>query len=203
MGRRSDHSREELKELALAAAERIVDREGQAGLTTRKVAAEIGYTVGTLYLVFRNLDDLMLHVSARTLTTLERELVASATKCRSPEARVLALAFAYVRFAGAHYRRWTMIFDHRLPEGDSVPPWFLGKIMGLFHLLEEALRPLAGRGSPQRVALAARALWGGVHGICALGYSGSLAVAGDESPQALTESLVKNYLAGFTGGKKR
>ena len=59
MARRSDHSREELREMALAATEEIIDQQGLAGLTARKVAAGIGYTVGTLYLVFRNLDDLI------------------------------------------------------------------------------------------------------------------------------------------------
>ena len=53
MARRSDHSREELREMAITAAEQIVVEQGYEGLSARKVAAAIGYTVGTLYLVFR------------------------------------------------------------------------------------------------------------------------------------------------------
>ena len=43
MGRRSDHSRDELYGMALDATERLVREKGFAGLTARKVAAEIGY----------------------------------------------------------------------------------------------------------------------------------------------------------------
>ena len=48
---------------------------------------------------------------------------------------------------------------------------------------------------------AARAIWGGVHGICILAISDNLGIAGVDSVQRLTESLIRNYLQGFTGGK--
>lgn len=70
MARRSDHSRDELREMALTAAEQIVLENGYESLSARKVASAIGYTVGTLYLVFENLDDLVLQVNARTLDRL-------------------------------------------------------------------------------------------------------------------------------------
>ena len=53
MARRSDHSRDEIREMALNAAKTIVEREGAAALSTRKIANEIGYTAGSLYLVSR------------------------------------------------------------------------------------------------------------------------------------------------------
>ncbi|MEZ5601737.1 MAG: helix-turn-helix domain-containing protein, partial [Candidatus Competibacteraceae bacterium] len=59
MGRRNEHTREELRQIALEAAEELVAAQGLSGLSTRKVAARIGYTVGSLYMIFRNLDDLI------------------------------------------------------------------------------------------------------------------------------------------------
>ena len=56
MGRRSDHSREEIQAMAIAAAAKLVETEGFQSLTARKVAKAIGYTVGTLYHVFRNFE---------------------------------------------------------------------------------------------------------------------------------------------------
>ncbi|NJN45315.1 MAG: hypothetical protein HC808_01125 [Candidatus Competibacteraceae bacterium] len=38
MGRRNDHSREEIREMALQAAESIVVERGLAGLSARKIA---------------------------------------------------------------------------------------------------------------------------------------------------------------------
>ena len=70
MGRRSDHSRDELYTMALAAARKIAEKEGLRGLTARRIAREIGYTVGTLYNLFDNLDGLIVHLNGTTLDTL-------------------------------------------------------------------------------------------------------------------------------------
>ena len=74
MARRNDHSREELYQLALGAARDIAEAEGLRGLTARRIAAEIGYSVGTLYNVFVNLDDLIIHLNGSTLDQLYKAL---------------------------------------------------------------------------------------------------------------------------------
>ena len=51
------------------------------------------------------------------------------------------------------------------------------------------------------IAQAARALWGGVHGICILAVTGKLGGVGVESVPDLAESLLINYLDGFTGSR--
>ena len=52
MGRRSDHSRDELLGLALDVAEKVVAQEGIGALTARRISKEIGYSVGTIYNLF-------------------------------------------------------------------------------------------------------------------------------------------------------
>lgn len=74
MGRRNDHSRDELKDMVIVAAEKILVEEGYSKLTTRRIAKEIGYTVGSLYMVIKNVDDLMLLLNARTLQLLLEKL---------------------------------------------------------------------------------------------------------------------------------
>ena len=61
MGRRADHSRDELFEMALSAAREIAEEDGLGGLTARRIAAKIGYSAGTLYNLFDDLDDLALY----------------------------------------------------------------------------------------------------------------------------------------------
>jgi len=200
MGRRSDHSREQIREMAVAAAEHILAEQGIAGLTTRKVATAIGYTVGSLYLVFQNLDDLILHVNGRTLDELYGALRAAAAECDEPPTCLAALGYTYIRFASDHGARWRMVFDHRAVHGQALPAWYRDKVMGMFALVEQQLRPLGPQRSAQDSALAARALWSGVHGICVLHLGGSLDTAGINSLRALVDSLITNYLAGFTAG---
>ncbi len=76
MARRSDHSREQLADMALAAAAALAERDGLRGVTARGIAREIGYTVGTLYNVFDNLDDLLRHMNAATMDALYEHVTA-------------------------------------------------------------------------------------------------------------------------------
>lgn len=197
MARRSDHSREEIREMALAAAERIVAEHGHSGLSARKVASAIGYTVGTLYLVFDNLDDLVLQVNARTLDRLYTQMVKDQAQCRDARERLLQLGHTYIRFADEDPHCWEMIFESRFPQGQGMPEWFREKVVRMFWLVEVGLEPFARHHSPQAIAQAARALWSGVHGICILAITNKLDVAGVDSVQDLAQSLMSNYIIGF------
>jgi AcrR family transcriptional regulator len=199
MARRSDHSREELREMAITAAEQIVVEQGYEGLSARKVAAAIGYTVGTLYLVFENLDDLILHINARTLDRLHANMNASQTRCKDASDCLLQLGQVYIRFADDDPHRWAMVFEHRFSEDQVVPAWYQEKIARMFALVEEGLEPLAGQHTREAITQASRALWGGVHGICILALNDNLGVTGVDSVQDLTRTLITNYLKGFTG----
>jgi len=198
MARRSDHSREEIHQMALAAAEKIVMEQGLEGLSARKVAAAIGYTVGTLYLVFENIDDLILQVNARTLDRLHARMSEVKSRSSDPRDYLVQLGQVYIRFADEDPHRWAMVFEHRLAENRAVPAWYQEKVARMFALVEDGLQPLARERAREDITHAARALWGGVHGICILALSETLGVAGVDSVQKLTQSLINNYLKGFT-----
>jgi AcrR family transcriptional regulator len=200
MARRSDHSREEIREMALVAAEQIVVEKGYEGLSARKVASVIGYTVGTLYLVFENIDDLILQINARTLDRLYGRMAQTRTNMRDARDYLLQLGQVYIRFADEDPHRWAMIFEHRLSEGRELPDWYREKIARMFAMVEEAIEPFARARPREDIEQAARVIWGGVHGICILALTNTLGVAGVESVQELMESLISNYLEGFTAG---
>ena len=102
--------------MALTAAEAIIADQGFPALSARKVAGAIGYTVGTLYLVFENLDDLILQVNGRTLDRLHRQIIEDQSDDADAQARLLQLGHSYIRFADAEPHAWKMIFEHRLGE---------------------------------------------------------------------------------------
>ena len=75
MGRRSTHTPQQLRELILDAAQDIIEVNGLAGLSAREIARRIGYSPGTIYNMFDNLDDVVLNVEARVLDALDKSLV--------------------------------------------------------------------------------------------------------------------------------
>ncbi len=197
MGRRNEHTREELREIALQAAEQLVVEHGLTGLSTRKVVGRIGYTVGSLYMVFRNLDDLIAQMNERTLETLQTRLL-TAVAHQPPAAALRALARTYITFALTETHRWLAVYQHRMPENQPLPDSFTAKVASMFALVQQQLALLCPRRSPEDIALAARALWSGIHGICILGFDQKLEMAGGPPIQEVTDSLLDHYLAGFT-----
>ena len=123
MARRSEHSLEEIREMVLNAAENIVIEDGFSALTVRKIAMEIGYTVGSIYMVFANMADLILHLNARTLDDIAAQL--EQVQEPDPAQCIEALAKTYLSYASTHFNRWHSIFEARLPEGATIPVWYI------------------------------------------------------------------------------
>ncbi len=188
MARRSDHSRQELTELALDKSLEIIDEKGLSGFSARAVAERMGYTVGTLYNVFGSYDGLIFRVNARILDAWHAALAAGLHKTKKDKMRYLA--YAYLDFAGRHYNRWTTLFEFHAKS--SPPDWYRDRIDRHFRLIEETL--LARTQDPHQNRRRAKVLWASIHGICILALGGKLDVVGSDSAKTLIDDLLENYL---------
>jgi len=197
MARRNDHSREEIQAMAIEAAIRILNEEGPGSLSTRKVAKAIGYTVGTLYLVFKNLDELILQVNATTLDELESAIVAVSEDQPDAVATLKAMALAYLHYAQDNFARWSLLFTHQLSDNTAIPEWFDAKVVAVFEKVQTPLHEIRPDCDAQTYLQAAREIWSGVHGACDLGLKGKLSLGGEFKADLLIESLIENYLVGF------
>ena len=193
MARRSDHTREELHRLAIAAAREIVKAEGLRGLSTRRVAKAIGYSAGTLYQLFKDLDDVIVHLNAETLDGLF-EACRDVDLNAGPEGALRSLAERYMLYVNRHPELWNAVFEHRLPTGRALPASYYERTRKLLGLVDMALAPLIEDSSAQRMH-EARVLWASLYGIASLASSGKLAKT--ETADALVRSLTANYVAGL------
>jgi AcrR family transcriptional regulator len=153
--------------------------------------------VGTLYLVFENLDDLIMHINARTLDRLHQLMTDKETQNLATEDRLMRLGQIYIHFAYSDPHRWALIFEHRPTDDRPTPDWYAEKVMRVFAVVEETLQPLALHRTESEILQAARALWAGIHGICILGITQKLGYVGEDLVQNLAKSLMVNYLSGF------
>jgi len=196
MGRRSVHTPEELRELILKAATELIERGGLASLSAREIARAIGYSPGTLYNVFENLDDLVLTIEARMLDQLSARLIESLNGS-DPSQRIFKLAHAYLRFTHQNPKLWNLLFEHHMPAGRDVPAWYQSKLESLMGQVEEALVPRLGGTPNADIQRAARVLWAGVHGITSLSTADKLSNVTAEAALPLVDDLVSTYLSGF------
>ncbi len=196
MGRRSVHTPEELREHIIKAATELITTEGLAGLSAREIARRIGYSPGTIYNVFVNLDDLVLTIEERMLDDLDAALK-DLPSSQDPRTHLTQLAEAYLRFTHQNPRLWNLLFEHHMPAGREVPVWYQAKLDLLLAQVEEALVPRFVHLGESRLKRAARVLWAGVHGITSLSTADKLANVSAESAGPMIEDLIMNYLTGL------
>jgi AcrR family transcriptional regulator len=197
MRHRNDKVRKATHELALQVAEEIVKEYGLRGLSLRKVALALGYSVGSLYLIFENLDDLILQVNANTLDDLYTILADIAPKVKQPEARLYALSHAYLQFANEQLHRWRMVSEYSLPVNVQPPNWYQEKFLRFVSLMEKSLQEFIPKLTPSICAQAARILWLGMHNICFFTLTEKLDMGGIDVAQNLIDEFMKTYLAGL------
>lgn len=191
MARRSDHSAEELKALAVSKAIEIIDRDGVAALSARRVTAAMGYTVGTLYHAFGDLEHFLLHVNAALLDEWHTELAAGMKRSKKDPLRYLV--DSYLAYGRQRRDRWVLLFSDGGAWASDMPPWYAEKVLRLFLLLETALRPHLAAG--EDAALTAKLLWASIHGICVLSLTGKLDITATHKPEKLIDHLLEKVLS--------
>ena len=196
MGRRSAHTPDELRRLVLDAAEGIIEGGGLAALSAREVARRIGYSPGTLYNLFDNLDDLLLNVEARLLNALDERLAAAIGGSGGEDA-VRRFAHAYLAFSRERPRLWNLLLEHHVPHSYALPQWYQDKLDLPLRRLEAAIATAVWSDDPARVKRSARALWAGLHGVTALSTTNKVGQVTIEAANELVDDLVETYLAGL------
>ncbi|MCP4074379.1 MAG: TetR/AcrR family transcriptional regulator [Hyphomicrobiales bacterium] len=201
MARRSDHNRGELHDIALSAARKIALTEGLKGLTARKVADEIGYSPGTLYNVFGDMDDLIIQLIAQTLDELYIYL-ASVRGEGNPIDDLKLILEKYIKYLEGHRNLWNILFEHQLPNDRSLPDWYTIKLAKLLGIIENALSPIFPSGQEDACANSARVLWASLHGLNSLSEAGKMRTVSAQSFQELAEILIVCFVKGLQQTQK-
>lgn len=165
MARRSEHSQEQIKLMVLEASEDIVQDQGFSALKVRKIAADIGYTVGSIYMVFANMNDLHMHIKARTwqkMTLFLNKRIQKPVTLKT----VNDFAFYYLEFSLENEGLWRMLFEHQLPVGESTPTWYVHERYAVIGLFYQLLKSLNTHHSEEQLRQTAQVLIEGVQGVC-------------------------------------
>src|SRR5260370_8016740 len=89
---RQDQEKQELRQAILTAAGESFLEQGYERFSLRKVAERIGYSPTTIYLYFRNKDDLLFTVVDEGFVRFGQQLPAAAESQQAPHDRTTALA---------------------------------------------------------------------------------------------------------------
>ena len=190
--------REAQRETLVDCASAAIARGGLPALKARDLAACVGCSLGAIYNLVADLDELTLRVSRRTLAALDVELnAAEISGALDTQAQLVAWAKAYAAFAAANRNLWRALFEFRMAPGAEWPSWFTTDQLRLFVRLERRLTALMPGADEDKVKRQARTLFSAVHGIVALGLEQKLVEMPVESIDTDLERFIEIFLAGL------
>jgi AcrR family transcriptional regulator len=109
----------------LAAARRLLERDGYEALNMRDVARGAGVSPGTVYTYFASRELLFATLYAERLVELEAEIAPLCARAPSPEALLAAIAdryFGIYRVFGRDFNLWSLLVGtHAFPEEVAAP----------------------------------------------------------------------------------
>ena len=189
MARRKDHTREELTQLAVNCGRELVIPDGTSALTARNVAKAIGYTPGTLYNLFANIDGLTAAINCVTLDEFAETIAAIRARSSSPKKQLENICQAYLMIQQEQPSLWTLLFATPI----TIQSDAYGKaIHQVFDQVVETIRPLCSNQNTARQD--AKIIWSTLHGICLLQQPGKLDVTESDSSAVLIKRFLNQFL---------
>jgi AcrR family transcriptional regulator len=195
MARRYDHTKEDLKELIIDSAEKIISRSGYQTLSTRKLAQKIGYSPGTIYSYFDSLDELILHLNANSLKKLENQIKIVEEQVKCPEEQLFEIAKIYQNFAINDYYQWDLLFNHQYKKSNALPEWYQTLIDNVFALVQSPISQF--NCNKKNIHDFSHIYWAGIHGIIDLSSKSKLERTKAKSEKELIKGFIKIFIAGI------
>jgi AcrR family transcriptional regulator len=191
MGERKERQRELLRRQILEAAREILLKEGPAKLSMRGIAGRIEYSPTTIYLYFKNKNEILYRLCEEALERLFEILDDSGSDETSPIFRLRAALRAFIDFGFNEPDRYRIIFMSEI-SGYVSAAAFLEKdkigsrLLEIVRLrLEDALAEAGSGIDPECVF---QALWANCHGMV------SLLISLPDFPWVEREKLIETSL---------
>lgn len=192
MGRRSDHSRDELREIIISAGHRHMSDVGFAHFSAREVAKRIGYSIGTIYNVMGSYDALILAINGRTLDLWLDYLVGRLDG--TTDDRLKQAIGAYFEFAVVNRHAWAALYDFRLPDDIEPPRDYQDKVTAITAVVVRELAAVLPSSHRDKAGSLARSLLATVHGHCFFTLNGTFRMLGETDPLASAMDRVQDAL---------
>lgn len=171
---RKAKEKEELKSLILRAANKLFVEQGIEQTTIRKIASKIEYSVGTVYLYYKDKNDILHDLHKQGFWQLGGEMKVL-FNVADPMERLKALGRVYLQFALENPDMYNLMFTLKAPmdflDSSQKEEWNEGK--ATFGVLKATVNECMQQGHFQGHQLEplSFAIWSVVHGMSSLHIS--------------------------------
>ena len=188
-----------MRQVILDTAREMFAEEGYASVSMRKIADKIEYSPTTIYLYFKDKNDLLRQICDETFAKLAQKLNAIGKKHDKNLDGLRAGLLAYVEFGLKHPKHYEVTFMIPLTENLGTVEEQFAESLGkkAFDYLRNGVADCMASGEIKKgdVDLVSQTLWAGIHGVTSLliGHEGFPFV----NKKTLVDSVIDTMLAGL------
>lgn len=166
---RKERERQEVKKLILDSAMELFLEEGYKNVTIRKIAEKIEYSPATIYLYFKDKDEIFLTLQKMAFVKFY-EFQSIGQDDPDPVKRMEIQGRTYIQFAIENPAYYELIFFMTEPKEKLKEPENYGKEMDSYEILKKNVKAAieADKMRTTDVEATAFALWAYVHGLASL-----------------------------------
>ncbi len=156
-----------LREEILEVSKYLLLKNGFSKMSMRKIANKADVTATSIYLHFKNKDDLLLALIEESIANLNKVLRNALDETASPIEQLESLADAYVGYALENPQEYEIIYMVRPEEMPKYPKEKFQQVREIYELLAGIIR----RGKEQHLfdvddpLVSAYTLWAQIHGV--------------------------------------
>lgn len=173
--KRTKYHHGDLRATLMDACLRLIETEGLAAVSLRRVAREAGVSSGAPYHHFADRAALLSALSVDGFQQLAADLTAARAAADTPLAALSDLGASYIRFSREHPAQFQLMFRPELSQPDKHPDAHIAGDTA-FGVLEDTVAEAVATGalSADRAETLAVAWWGLAHGLASLWLDGQL-----------------------------
>ena len=169
---RKEREKQEMRERIVEAATDVFAGEGYEKTSIRNIAERIEYSPGTIYLYFKDKNELLFAVQ-KVGFDMMREEMAPLSKIKNPLKRLKAIGEMYFRFSMEHPQHYNLMFVLMAPMEvlEEHKPWHKGQ--EAFGFLENTVQQCIDKGLIHATSAKDYAFysWAFLHGLVMLNNS--------------------------------
>lgn len=198
---RREKERESLRQEILDAAREMFAAEGYASVSMRKIADKIEYSPTTIYLYFKDKNDLLNQICEDTFAQLYQRVSAIRVDSKDALECLRRGIRAYVEFGLEHPNHYEVTFITPIMDylGQDVHPYEGSMGERTFNFLRAQIADCIAQGYFQKgdVDVMSQTMWAGMHGLTSIliGHTDFPFVERSKLIDCMTETMIKGMRA--------
>ncbi len=188
-------NKENIRPSLLQTGRELVETKGSAYLTARKLSEASGYSVGTIYNQFANMDNFIASLNMETLEELYT-VMSKVMPTASAYRNLNAYLEVFTGFVLANSNRWFLLYDYHL-KAKELSPDYRYMIIRLLHLWEPSFNAVFARLGARKRRLARQVLWLTLFSLSSFLTTNIIDGLSLVNKKSVCQLLLNTYLAGL------